>query len=306
MVKSEATQKIVAIGVFDGVHGGHRSLIKQALDFAHQDCGQLTVSSFDPHPTSVLRPDDFLGLLTTPNRRRELLLDLGVNRVEFLAFDDQLRNMSPEEFVEIILLEQLKANAVVVGSNFRFGYKAQGDVATLQQLGNKFGIKVHVITLMGDGFPLSSTRIRKEIGQGNVLAAAQLLGRPHRLTGRVVHGDHRGRELGYPTANLQIESQLIVPVDGVYSAILSFQNGSYPAAVSIGNNPTFDGVIGRRVEAYVLDRDDLDLYDQVVDLDFVDHVRPMRKFEGIDQLLGAMGLDVASTREHIARFQGMT
>ena len=158
------------------------------------------------------------------------------------------------------------------------------------------------MTLVGDSDTWSSTRVRTAVRAGDVADAAAILGRPHRLSGPVVHGDHRGRELGYPTANLEVDEFLIVPADGVYSGLLWHDGTTHPCAVSIGTNPTFDGVIGRRVEAHVLGRSDLDLYHHRVDLDFLAHVRPMVKFDGIDSLLQAMAHDLVDAREHIATY----
>ena len=298
----EPNKTVVTIGVFDGVHAGHRSLIAQARKIADERGASLTVASFDPHPASVLRPETFLGLLTVPKRRTALLKDVGVDHVEYLQFDDTLRTMDKATFVEDILVTRLGADVIVVGTNFRFGNKAEGDIATLHELSAKFGYEVVAVELAGDDATWSSTRIRNLIIEGKVAHAAQLLGRTHRLTGVVVHGDHRGRELGYPTANLQVDDSLIIPADGVYSALMGWNGKQLPAAVSIGTNPTFDGVVGRRVEAYVIDETGLDLYDQRISLDFIDFVRPMEKFAGLDDLLVAMANDVAKARGHITDF----
>ncbi len=293
---------VVTIGVFDGVHAGHKYLISQAKEIANKLGAVLTVASFHPHPVSQLRPDSFLGLLTEPNYRTHLLKEAGADRVEYIEFNQQVAAMSPDEFVDAIVLGQLKANTVVVGQNFRFGNKASGDVETLRILASKFGFDVEVVALAGDAQTWSSTRIRNHILAGEVKPARELLGRPHRLTGEVVHGDPRGREIGYPTANLEVHNQLIIPVDGVYSALLITKDEVLPAAVSIGTNPTFEGVIGRRVEAYAIDRTDLDLYGQVVDLDFLDFVRPMVAFDGLEALLVEMAKDIDKSRGHISDF----
>lgn len=293
---------VVAIGVFDGVHGGHKKVIASAKELAKQQDAILTVASFHPHPVSVLRPDAFLGLLTEPKTRATLLKQAGADRVEFIEFSKAMAAMSPDEFVEQVVLAQLKANTVVIGRNFRFGNKASGDVETLQILGSKFGFDVVVQELVGDNQTWSSTRIRNHLLAGEVKSARELLGRPHRLIGEVVHGDHRGREIGYPTANLDVQHSLIIPADGVYSAVLNTEQESLPAAVSVGTNPTFEGVIGRRVEAYVLDRTDLDLYGQNVELDFLDFVRPMLKFDGLEPLLLAMANDIEVARGQIGDF----
>ena len=294
--------KVVAIGVFDGVHAGHKYLIGEAKRIANELGGSLAIDSFDPHPVSVLRPESFLGLLSTPSYRTTLLLAAGADDVEYIDFTHTVSNMSPDEFVDQVLMAKLSANVVVIGENFRFGAGASGDVQTLLMLANKYGFEVRVVRLVGDSNTWSSTRIRNHIIAGEVKPAREILGRPHRLTGEVVYGDQRGRELGYPTANMQVAGDLIIPADGVYSGLLFAQQEVFPAAISIGTNPTFEGVVGRRVEAYVLDRMDLNLYGQVIDLDFLDFVRSMAKFEGIDQLIEQMAHDVEVARGQISDF----
>ena len=304
MVSNSAGPVVLTMGVFDGVHAGHRALIAHAVDRSASLNGSVTAATFDPHPTAFLRPEKFLGLLTLVERRTELLRDAGAHHVEVLRFDLALSRMSPEDFVTQIVVNQLNASLVIVGTNFRFGHKAEGDVALLQQLGLKYGFEVEVFTLVGDLGVWSSTRVRQAILDSNVVSAAALLGRPHRLTGTVVHGDHRGRELGFPTANLDVHGGLIVPADGVYSGLLHTATEVYPAAVSVGTNPTFHGVVGRRVEAYAIGRTDLDLYDQIVDLDFIGFVRGMQAFSGIEPLIEAMNRDVDLAQEQIDGFLG--
>ena len=293
---------VVTIGVFDGVHRGHRKLIEQARALADEKDAVLVAASFNPHPYLVLHPDDFLGLLTLVPRRTELLKSVGVDRVEYLTFDEHFRGLTPEEFIEQIVVDRLAADVIVIGANFRFGKKAAGDVATLKKLASKYGYDVVDITLEGDQQTYSSTRIRNSLIAGDVGTARKILGRPHRLTGEVVHGDHRGRELGFPTANLDVIPPLLIPADGVYSGQISFSGQTEPVAISIGTNPTFDGVIGRRVEAHVMGRTDLDLYGQTVDLDFIEHVRPMVKFDSLDELMAAMKADLEVAKAHIADF----
>ncbi len=297
---------VVTIGVFDGVHAGHRYLINQAKQIANQTNSILVVASFDPHPISVLRPDNFLGLLTLPDFRLKLLKAAGADRVEFIEFSKDVSRMTPDEFIDTVVLGQLKANSVVVGENFRFGNSASGNVETLEILANKFGFNLDVVKLVGDQQTWSSTRIRNYLIGGDVKAARQILGRPHRLTGVVVHGDHRGRELGYPTANLEVAGNLIIPADGVYSALLTTAEDVFPAAVSIGTNPTFTDVVNRRVEAYVLDRTDLDLYGKQISIDFIDHVRTMAKFDGVEPLIAQMAKDVENSRFQINDFLDST
>ena len=302
MDKVKSAPVVLTIGVFDGVHLGHQVLLKQAITLAREIHGLAVTASFDPHPTSFLRPFDFQGLLTLPARRQEILEALGIDQVEMLNFDLAMSQMSPECFVEEIIVGRLQADVILVGENFRFGHKAVGDVETLIALTKKLGIEVRKLELFGDSQVWSSTRIRKFILEGDVANAKMLLGRPHRVSGEVVHGDHRGRELGFPTANLAVPEGLIIPADGVYSGLLTTANAVHPVAVSIGTNPTFEGVVGRRVEAHVLGRNDLDLYGQVVGLDFIGHVRPMQAFDGIDSLITAMNRDVEVAHEQITDF----
>lgn len=293
---------VVTVGVFDGVHAGHRFLISAAQKIAQAKNAQLIAASFDPHPVSILRPDKFQGLITLPDFRSVLLKQAGAQKVEFIKFNQTVAQMSPDEFIEKIVLGNLNANTVVVGENFRFGVNASGDVSTLATLATKFGFELEVIKLVGDQQTWSSTRIRNNLLTGDVKAARQILGRPHRLTGEVVHGDHRGRELGYPTANVEVFGNLIIPADGVYSALVTTDSEVLPAAVSIGTNPTFDDVLNRRVEAYVLDRTDLDLYGKQISVDFLDFVRSMDKFSDVESLLAQMARDVENTRLQVTDF----
>jgi len=290
------------MGVFDGVHEGHRALIRHAAQRARSMDATLTAATFDPHPTAFLRPEHFQGLLTLVGRRVELLRDAGADKVEILHFDAQLSHMVAEQFVAQIVVEQLHASLVIVGTNFRFGHMAQGDVSLLQKLGLKYGFEVEVFDLVGDAGVWSSTRVRQAILDGDVARADVLLGRPHRLTGTVVHGDHRGRELGFPTANLEVQGGLIIPADGVYSGLLHTRTEVYPAAISIGTNPTFEGVLGRRVEAFPMGQSGLDLYGQVVDLDFIGFVRSMQAFSGIEPLIVAMNNDVEVAQQQVSAY----
>ena len=293
---------VVTVGVFDGVHQGHLALLGEARRIADSRGARLVAASFDPHPASVLRAKEFLGLLTSPIYRAKLLKEAGVDAVEFLDFNDNLRRLTPDEFVDEILVTQLEADVVVVGSNFRFGNKASGDVSVLQALATKFGFDVEVVSLKGDTAAWSSTRIRQDILSGDVESARKLLGRPYRLSGEVIYGDQRGRELGFPTANLSVAHGLVIPADAVYSGLLTTNEEVLPAAISIGTNPTFADVVTRRVEAYVLDRTDLKLYGQQIDLDFLCHIRGMQAFSSIDDLIEAMNSDVATARVHIDDF----
>ena len=293
---------VVAIGVFDGLHAGHRAVVGHAREIADHEGGSLTVASFDPSPKAFLWPESFDGVLTTPTRRRELLREAGADHVEFLEFNSDMAHMSPDDFIANVVLDGLGATHVVVGHNFTFGFKASGDVETLKTLATKYGIQASIVPLTGDGQYWSSTRIRSAVLEGDLATTRKLLGRPHRLTGEVVHGDHRGRELGYPTANMSVSGGLIIPADGVYSAVATIGDLIAPAAVSIGTNPTFEGVIGRRVEAFLLDQQGIDLYGQELNLDFIDHVRGMQAFSGLDELLVAMAGDVTLAAAQINDF----
>lgn len=293
---------VVTIGVFDGVHAGHRQVLGIAKSIASSINGTLTAATFDPPPKAFLQPESFAGLLTLPQRRANLLRENGVDHVETLKFTDAMAHMSSDEFVEDILLGALNAQVVIVGRNFRFGHGASGTVETLHDMEKKFGFEVRIVDLVGDSSAWSSTRIRNAILKGHIEGANGLLGRAHRVSGEVVHGDHRGREIGYPTANIEVIGGLLIPADGVYSGLLWIDGLAHKTAISVGTNPTFDDVSNRRVEAYVIDETGLDLYGKVVDLDFVSHIRDMESFAGIPELLEAMDRDVAKAESDLENY----
>jgi len=301
-MKSSKIPVVVTIGVFDGVHAGHRQVLGIAKSIATSIHGTLTAATFDPPPKAFLHPDSFTGLLTLPKRRATLLMENGVDNVETLKFTDTMAHMSSEEFVEDILIGALNAQVVIVGRNFRFGHGASGTVETLQGMAKKFGFEVRIVDLVGDANAWSSTRIRNAILKGHIEGANGLLGRPHRVSGEVVHGDHRGREIGYPTANLDVQGGLLIPADGVYSGLLWIDGIAHKSAISVGTNPTFNDVTNRRVEAYVIGETGLDLYGKVVDLDFVSHIREMESFAGIPELLEAMDRDVLKAQADLDNF----
>ena len=288
---------LVTIGNFDGVHRGHRAVVRHAREVAAEvGVDRVVAVTFDPHPFAVLRPDHAPVQLTTIEERAALLADAGVDDVLAVPFTKELAGFSPERFVVEILVETLHAAAVVVGANFRFGKMAAGDVATLVELGGEHGFLAEAVDLDGGPQVWSSTYIRTCLAAGDVSGAAEALGRPVTVTGPVQRGDQRGRDLGYPTANVAATGA--VPADGVYAGWLhGVEDQPLPVAVSVGTNPTFDGERERRVEAYVLDRDDLELYDRVVTVELVEHVRGMVRFDGVDALLEAMAGDVARTRQ---------
>jgi riboflavin kinase/FMN adenylyltransferase len=295
-VPEDLGRSAVSIGVFDGVHRGHAAVLGAAVRAAGADGLLPVVVTFDPHPVEVLRPEVRVPRLATLERRLQLLEQLGVEAVLVLPFTEQTAAEPPEQFVAEVLVDALHAGRVVVGSDFRFGHKAAGDVPLLRTLGAAAGFTVDAVEPLGEGGQRwSSTSIRQALAEGRVEDAAVALGRPHRLVGMVERGEQRGRELGYPTANIAVAEGLLVPADGVYAGWLLTGSERLAAAVSVGSNPTFDAT-ERTVEAYALDRDDLDLYGQPVALDLTSHLRAMERFAGVAELQSAMARDVERAR----------
>src|SRR4051812_3501159 len=251
---------------------------------------------------AVLRPEHAPTTLTSLAVRAELLGDAGADAVLALPFDRGVASWTPEEFVDEVLVDGLHAAAVVVGANFRFGNRAAGDVATLRELGERLGFTAEGIPLDGGPRVWSSTYVRMSLAAGAVAGASEALGRPYSVRGVVVEGDKRGRELGFPTANVPTDALTAVPPDGVYAGRLRrLDTGEvYPAAISVGTNPTFDGVRDRRVESYVLDRTDLELYGVEVEVSFVERLRGMVAFDSVEALVEQMKADVARARELLA------
>ncbi|RKS05166.1 riboflavin kinase/FMN adenylyltransferase [Nocardiopsis sp. Huas11] len=301
-IPSEWGRSVVAVGVFDGVHRGHQAILATAVERGRALDLPVVVVTFDPHPETVLRGAT-PPVLTPLDRRVELLAGQGADAVCVLPFDKPLSARSPEEFVRSVLVDRLHAAAVVVGEDFRFGHRAAGDVAALAGFGHEFGFTAHGVPLVADGRTITSTRVRALLADGDVSSAAALLGRPHRVEGEVVHGAARGRELlGFPTANMDLAPGTAVPGDGVYAGRLSRvsttagQESLWPAAISVGTNPTFDGA-ERTVEAYALDRDDLQLYGVHMAVEFTHRIRGQERFDSVDELIVAMHRDVARCRE---------
>jgi riboflavin kinase/FMN adenylyltransferase len=289
---SEST--VVVIGVFDGVHKGHQALLNRAKEIA--DGRSIIALTFDPHPRAVFAPDSVPPMLTTLADRVELLKIHNADQVAVMKFNEQFATMSPEKFVEDILVKQLHVSTVIVGKNFTYGAKAAGNVETLKEDGARHNFSVDVQELAGGAEVISSSRIRNLVLEGKVEEARELLSRPHRLDGIVVHGEKRGREIGYPTANLgKIDGQTI-PTDGIYAGWLTVGINFWPAAISIGTNPTFEGDRGRQVEAYALDQQGLDLYDKEASIEFGWFLRPTLKFDGLDELLVQMKKDCDEAR----------
>ena len=289
----------VVIGNFDGVHLGHRHVLRRAREVADERGLTLVAVTFDPHPMAVLRPEHAPTSLTSVETRAELLGECGADAVLALRFDRGVAAWTPEEFVERILFRRLHASAVVVGANFRFVNRAAGDVATLRETGATYGFEAEGIALDGGPQVGSSTYVRTCLATGDVAGAAEALGRPYAVRGAVVRGDQRGRELGYPTANVPTSTLTAAPADGVYAGWLRrLDTGeTFPAAISVGTNPTFDGQRERRVESYVLDRTDLELYDVEVEVSFVERLRGMVAFGSVEELVEQRRVDVDRARD---------
>jgi len=306
----ELGRTVVTIGMYDGVHRGHQHLIGSAVARARSLGRPALLLTFDPHPSEVVRPGSHPAILTSADRKAELVAALGVDAMCVLPFTAEFSRLTPEEFAHTVLVEHLHCAQVVVGRNFTYGHKAAGTLETLTAEGRRFGFGVEGVDLTsvgsapdlsGEGeVTISSTYIRACVAAGDMASAALALGRPHRVDGIVVRGDRRGRELGYPTANVESPAHTAVPADGVYAGrlVLRDQSGasrsSHPAAISVGSNPTFAGA-RRTVEAHLLDFDG-DLYGEHVGVEFVERLRPMLTFSGVPDLLVAMADDVTRTR----------
>jgi riboflavin kinase / FMN adenylyltransferase len=293
---------VATIGVFDGVHRGHQRVVARAREVAREMNLPLVVITFDPHPDEVIRPGSHPPFLSTPRRQTQLLAGLGADAVLVLPFNLEFSRLSPDEFVRIVLAERLHAAAVVVGDDFRFGHRAAGDASLLAQLGEKYDFTAEGVPLLGaDGVAMSSTYIRERLAAGDVTGAAAALGRPHRVDGVVVRGHMRGRALGFPTANLETPPHTATPADGVYAGWLisldldGAEITRWPAAISVGTNPTFGGG-DRTVEAYALDRDDLDLYGTHAAIEFTARLRGTEKFDSVQALIAQMREDVEAAR----------
>jgi riboflavin kinase/FMN adenylyltransferase len=301
-VPAEWGKSVVTIGQFDGVHRGHQSVVARAAEVGRERGLPVVAITFDPHPDEVTRPGSHPPFLCSTRRRAELLGGLGVDAVCVLPFTLDFSRLGPDEFVRAVLVDKLHAAAVVVGGDFRFGHKARGDVQLLDKLGEKYDYTVEGLPLLVlDDVTISSTAIRTLLAAGDVAEAARLLGRPHRVEGVVVRGHQRGRQLGFPTANVESPPHTAIPADGIYAgwlARLDADGGNaqrWPAAISIGTNPTF-GAGERTVEAYALDRSDLDLYGVHAAIDFTARLRGTLRFDSVEELVTQMRRDVDQVR----------
>ena len=290
-------RSVVTIGNFDGVHRGHQQVVAGVVARAAELSALPVVTTFDPHPMTVIHPDSAPLRLADLDRRLDLLEYLGVGATLVLPFTRELSLWEPSRFVAEVLVSALHAEEVHVGENFRYGHRAAGDVSSLRAEGERHGFAVRALPLAGGAARWSSTYVRQCVAEGDVVAAAEALGRLHRVDGPVVEGDRRGSELGYPTANLALNDDVAIPADGVYAGWLVRADGTrLPAAVSVGTNPTFGGTT-RRVEAYVLDRDDLELYGERVGVEFAERLRDTVAFDGVEPLVAQMARDVDQARE---------
>jgi len=298
-VPEDFAPTVVTIGKFDAVHLGHQALLERAVNVAEEHLLASVVLTFDRHPDALLNPDDYRLPIVGPTKQRDLLAEQGIDATLTLCFDEALAKMSPQEFAESILVEGLRAKAVIVGEGFRFGHRGSGNVSQLRELGQKFGFQViELPTLSIGGEVVSTTKIRNLLDDGKVVAAAALLGRNHTNVGVIEHGLKIGRTIGFPTANMSRDCEGFLPLDGVYAGWLYVDDLKYPAAHSVGINETFQAV-PRLVESFVLDHTGLDLYDKVVTLEYVEFIRPAAKFDGVESLVAEINRDIEKIRKSL-------
>ncbi len=297
-----SSPRVVAIGVFDGLHRGHQQVLVEVRALTGASDAAATVVTFDPHPATVLDPPHAPRLIGTIGQRIEGMARLGVDQVRVVRFDHTLASESAEEFIERVLVAQLRVRDVVVGEDFRFGHERRGDVALLRSYGERHGYAVHPARIEGDEERWSSTAVRAALARGDLARANRVLGRPFTLRGAVVHGDARGATLGFATANLEPEARQQLPARGVYAGAAHTPDGDWwPAAVSVGTRPQFYDAGDLRVEAHLVGYHG-DLYDQVLDLSFLSALRPETTFDGVDALVAQMERDVAATVAAFATF----
>jgi riboflavin kinase/FMN adenylyltransferase len=286
---------VIALGTFDGVHLGHQVVIRRAVEEGRKRGLRVGAVTFDPHPQAVLRPGSELKLLTTLEVREEILLACGVDEVHVMRFDENLSKKTPEEFVREVLVGKFKAAVVVVGENFRFGHKASGNIEDLRRHMRETGGEAYAVPIYAClGESINSTKIRALVAGGEVREAARLLGRPYSLRGKVVVGDKRGRVIGFPTANVLLDACSLVPGRGVYVGHVWAEAERYGACTNVGVAPTFDQR-DSRVEAHLLDYQG-DLYGRVVEVTFIERLRPEKRFFGADELKEQIARDIVEAR----------
>ena len=286
----------VTIGKFDGIHRGHQALINELISAASAHNLTSALVTFDRHPDALLNPANLKWPLIGPRQKANLIADLGVDALLTLKFDEALAAQPAADFIQEKLVDSLNAKIVIVGEDFRFGAGGQGDVDLLHELGQQLGFEVRVIpSATEDGLKVSTSVIRELLDRGDVAGAAKLLGRVHTTVGVIEHGLKIGRTIGFPTANMSRDAEGYLPLDGVYAGWLVVDGVKHPAAHSVGINETFQAV-PRLVESHVLDRKDLDLYDKVVTLEYVDFIRPSAKFNGVEALVDEINRDLDKIR----------
>ena len=286
---------VVTVGFFDGVHRGHRAVLGRTVDAARERDARSVAVTFDRHPREVLTPGNVPRLLTTTQRKSELIAQTGIDALVVLEFTEELSRVPAEDFVRDVLAADLHGVHVVVGANFTFGHRAVGTVATLDELGPAYGFSAETVELFElDGRPLSSSSIRAALAEGDLAWPTRALGRRYAVEGRVVSGAGRGHGLGYPTANLETEPRLLLPADGIYAGRASDGDGSHAAAISVGTNPTF-GVEPLHVEAYLLDFEG-DLRGRPLSVEFWERLRNEERFHEVSDLVDAIDEDVRRTR----------
>jgi riboflavin kinase / FMN adenylyltransferase len=291
---------VVTIGNFDGVHRGHQVLLRRAVDAAHARGVRPVAVTFHPHPAAILRPGAEPPALQTIDDRIHHLLEAGIDLVLVLRFTQALASLGPHVFVEQVLVDRLQAVQVIVGSNFRFGHKASGNVVTLNDAGATYGFHTEAVTLLDlDGVPISSTAVRDHLARGELGWANRAMGRAFSLAGEVVPGDGRGRTIGVPTANLAVAEGVLVPANGVYAGHATVDGVEHPCVTNVGIRPTFDGT-GRTVEVHLLDADP-DLYGRDLRVTFEHRLRDERRFADVDELVARIRADIAEARELLAR-----
>jgi riboflavin kinase/FMN adenylyltransferase len=303
------TSPVIALGTFDGVHRGHRSMLDLARAAAVDDGRPVVAATFDPHPRAVVA-GGAPPLLCTVDERVARMLDAGADRVEVVPFTEAFSKLTPAEFVDSWLVDRLHAAAVVVGHNFRFGHRAAGDVDLLRELCAAHDIEVVTCDLLVDGDqPVSSSRIRRLLAGGEVTLAWQLLGFPYDITAVVEHGARRGRELGMPTANLGVPSTRLVPADGVYGGTATLAGESWPAATSVGTNPQFTSDQAhppRTVEVHLIGYDGPDFYGEQLHVTFEERIRGQRTFDSLDELIERMQVDLREVEAGLASRRAAT
>ena len=296
----DAAPSVVTIGFFDGVHRGHQAIIGRAAEEARERGLRSVVVTFDRHPMEVVRPGSQPRYLQTLDRRAQRLAEQDVDLVVVLPFTEDFSELQPEAFVETVLAGALQARRVVVGANFRFGHRAAGDVTTLTERGAVHGFDAEAVALVDlDGAPISSTEIREHLERGDVEWAARALGRPFAVEGPVVHGDGRGRSIGIPTANVEVDDRMQVPAGGVYAGRACVVGGAeeWPCVINIGTRPTFSGTTVS-VEAHLLDAEP-DLYGEHLEVAFEVRLRDERRFDGPDELVAQIHRDIETARARL-------